>query len=132
MQMQYSGSPIVICTLVTSLLVSISPRTFAAESSQVAFNNRCRTCHSIKASDNRMGPTLHGVIGRKAGSLSEFVGFSQALKSSGIVWDADTLNKFIENPDSLVPGNNMKPYPGITDEGERTQIVDYLASLSAE
>ena len=130
--MQYSAARIVMCTLVTSLLVWISPRIIAAESDQVAFNNRCRTCHSIKAGDNRMGPSLHGVAGRKAGSLGEFAGYSQALKSSGIVWDADTLNKFIANPDAVVPGNNMKPYPGITDEAERARIVAYLAPQSGE
>jgi cytochrome c len=104
----------------------------AAESNQVAFNNRCRTCHSVKADDNRLGPSLHNIVGRKAGALSEYAAYSQAMKSSGIVWDEATLNKFIENPDAVVPGNNMKPYPGITDESERKQIVEYLASLSKQ
>ena len=53
---------------------------------QMAFNNACRTCHSIKEGDNRLGPSLHGVVGRKAGSLEGFA-FSSAMKSAGIVWD---------------------------------------------
>jgi cytochrome c len=101
----------------------------AAESGQAVFNNRCRTCHSVKEGDNRLGPSLNGVVGRKAGSLSGFAAYSQALKSSGITWDAGTLEKFIANPDEVVPGNNMKPFPGINDETERKQIIEYLSSL---
>jgi cytochrome c len=104
----------------------------AAESNQVAFNNRCRTCHSVKADDNRLGPSLHRIVGRKAGALSEYAAYSQAMKSAGIVWDEAKLNQFIENPDAVVPGNNMKPYPGITDESERKQIVEYLSSISKQ
>lgn len=123
-------SLIAMCALATSLFTP-SPA-WAAESDQVAFNNRCRTCHSVKADDNRLGPSLHKIVGRKAGSLSGYASYSQALKGAGIVWDAATLSKFIENPDAVVPGNNMKPYPGITDEAERKQIVDYLSSISEE
>jgi cytochrome c len=104
----------------------------AAESGQVKFNNRCRTCHSVKEGDNRLGPSLHNIFGAKAGSSSGFASYSQALRNSGVVWAEDTLEKFIENPDALIPGNNMKPYAGITDEAERKQIVEYLKSLRQE
>ncbi len=53
---------------------------------QVAFNNACRTCHSFKADDNRLGPTLHGIVGRKAGSIEGFA-FSPSMKASGVTWD---------------------------------------------
>ncbi len=99
---------------------------FAAEPGQVTFNNRCRTCHSVREGDNRLGPSLHNIFGAKAGSSSGFEAYSQAMRNSGIVWNEETLNKFIENPDALVPGNNMKPYPGIQDEAERKEIVNYL------
>jgi cytochrome c len=123
-----SATRVAICALATALS-ALTP-TEAAESNQVAFNNRCRTCHSVKADDNRPGPSLHNILGRKAGAVSEYAAYSQAMKTSGIVWDEATLSKFIENPDAVVPGNNMKPYAGITDESERTQIVEYLASIS--
>ena len=98
------------------------------EGGKVAFNNNCRTCHSFKEGDNRLGPTLHGIVGRKAGSIEGFQ-FSSAMKSSGITWDAATLDKFIANPDMVVHGNAMKPFGGIADASERTKIVDYLATL---
>lgn len=100
----------------------------ASEDGKVAFNNNCRTCHSFKEGDNRLGPTLHGIVGRKAGSIAGFQ-FSPAMKDSGITWDAATLDKFITNPEMVVHGNSMKPFGGIADASERTKIVAYLQSL---
>jgi cytochrome c len=115
---------------VLSLLASLAPVAAAEEESEgkVAFNNACRTCHSFKAGDNRLGPSLHGIVGRKAGSMEGFA-FSSAMKSSGITWDPSNLDQFIENPEKVVHGNGMKPFGGIADAGERKKIVDYLGTL---
>lgn len=104
--------------------------THGAEPGQLAFNNRCRTCHSVKEGDNRQGPSLHAIIGRKAGSSSGYATYSQALTNSKIVWDEKTLDAFIANPDAVVPGHNMRPYSGLPDAQERQEIVGYLTSLS--
>lgn len=96
-----------------------------ADAGQLVFNNACRTCHSVQEGDNRLGPSLAGVVGRKAGSSPGF-GYSDALKASGITWDDATLDHFIANPDEVVPGNRMKPYGGIADADERAKIVAYL------
>jgi cytochrome c len=95
---------------------------------KVAFNTSCRTCHSIKEGDNRLGPNLHNIIGREAGSAE--YSYSPAMRGSDVVWDAETLDRFIENPDAAVPGNNMKPYGGISDKEVRASIVDYLSTAS--
>lgn len=95
---------------------------------KVAFNNACRTCHSFKEGDNRLGPSLHGIVGRKAGSIDGFA-FSSAMKNSGITWDEANLDKFIANPDNVVHGNAMKPFGGISDASERAKIVSYLKTL---
>jgi cytochrome c len=99
----------------------------AQEDGQTAFNTSCRTCHTMKEGDNRLGPSLAGVVGRKAGSLPGY-NYSSSMKQSGITWDAATLDQFIANPDQVVSGNNMKPYGGITDAAQRKTIVDFLAS----
>jgi len=104
----------------------------AAEPGQLAFNNRCRTCHSVRESDNRLGPSLHGIVGSKAGASSGYPNYSQSLTNSGVVWNEETLNKFIENPESVIPGNNMKPYGGLSDEAERKEIVEYLKAQSGK
>jgi cytochrome c len=102
----------------------------AASDGQVKFNNHCRTCHSVKKDDNRLGPSLHDIFGAKAGAAAEYPNYSQGLKSSGIVWDEETLDQFIANPDSVIPNNNMKPYKGVPDKTVRAAIVDYLKSAS--
>ena len=95
---------------------------------QAAFNNNCRTCHSAKEGDNRLGPSLHGIVGTKAGSRPGYPNYSGALKGSGITWDASTLDRFIANPDAVVPNNNMKPFKGVPDAAVRKSIVDYLST----
>src|SRR5262245_41207091 len=79
------------------------------EPGQLTFNNACRTCHTTKGGDNRLGPNLHNIIGRKAGSLQNY-GYSSAMKGADFVWDKERLDRFIATPDEVVPGNNMKPY----------------------
>ena len=95
-------------------------------SGQQAFNNACRTCHIVREGDNRLGPNLHGIVGRKAGSLPDYA-FSSAMKEAGFVWDAEKLDRFIANPDEVVPGNNMKPYGGLPSSEERKKIIAFLA-----
>jgi cytochrome c len=114
-----------------ALLASFAPALAAQEESddgKVAYNNACRTCHSFKPGDNRLGPTLHGVVGRKAGSVEGFA-FSPAMKDSGITWDEATLDKFITSPNQVVSGNKMQPFGGVADAGDRKKIVDYLKTL---
>ncbi len=97
----------------------------AEKDGQAVFNNACHTCHSIKPGDNRLGPSLGGIIGKKAGS-SEGYAYSPAMKQAGITWDEKNLDAFIANPDSVVQGNNMKPYTGMTNAGDRATIIEYL------
>src|SRR6266516_5223813 len=94
-------------------------------SEQQVFNNACRTCHTIKEGDNRLGPNLYKVVGRKAGSLPNY-GYSSAMQSADFVWDKATLDRFIANPDSVVNGNKMKPYGGLASSADRAKLVDFL------
>lgn len=98
-----------------------------AEDGEQLYNNNCRTCHSWKAGDNRLGPNLQGIIGRKAGAADGFA-YSDSMKNAGITWDEATLDKFIASPDSVVANNNMKPFNGISDAATRKSIVDFLKS----
>ena len=99
----------------------------ADEAGKEVFNNNCRTCHSWKKDDNRLGPHLHAIVGRKAGSVAGFA-YSGSMKNSGVTWDESSLDKFIANPDSVVPNNKMKPYTGIADAATRKQIIEFLKS----
>lgn len=95
---------------------------------QTAFNNNCRTCHSAKPGDNRLGPSLAGIVGAKAGTRPGYANYSQAMSASDIVWDEETLDRFIENPEAVVPNNNMKPFKGVPDPDVRKRIIEALKS----
>jgi cytochrome c len=95
-------------------------------SGQLAFNNACRTCHLTREGDNRLGPNLHKIVGRKAGSSPNY-NYSSAMKEADFVWDEAKLDRFIANPDEVVPGNNMKPYGGLTSKDDRAKIIAFLA-----
>ena len=99
-----------------------------AISGQQVFNNACRTCHTTKEGDNRLGPHLHKIIGRKAGSLPNY-GYSSSMKGAGFVWDKEKLERFIANPDEMVPGNSMKPYGGLASADSRAKVIGFLQSL---
>ena len=120
-------------TIVRSLLavaLTASPafaEQSADDSGQLLFNNACRTCHSLKEGDNRLGPNLFKIVGRKAGALPKY-SYSGAMKDADMVWDKATLDRFIANPDQVVPGHNMKPYGGLASSEERTKIIAFLAS----
>jgi cytochrome c len=96
------------------------------DAAQQAFNNSCRTCHSVKEDDNRLGPNLSKIIGRKAGSLPNY-NYSPAMKDAGFVWDHDKLTRFIVKPNEVVSGNKMQPYGGVSPE-EAGKIIAYLQS----
>jgi cytochrome c len=87
--------------------------------------DECAACHSPdRAAKDTVGPSLHGVVGRKAGEGTEFR-YSPAMKRSGITWNADTLNNFIADPQKLVPGNRM-PYSGLPEAKDRADLLAYL------
>ena len=84
----------------------------------------CAACHKIERSADSLGPDLHGVFGRKAGTLADFR-YSPALKRSGITWTPQTLDTFLADPQKVVPANRM-PYAGLADTSDRADLIAYL------
>jgi cytochrome c len=102
----------------------------SAQDLEITFNDHCRECHSFVKDDNRLGPSLYGVVGRKAGVEAGY-GYTQSMKDSGVTWDEATLDKWIADPGAVVPGNGMSPpYSGIDDPAIRKRIVAYLKTLA--
>ena len=117
--------------LMTGLvLLSASGAPSAADPPRGAqiFRN-CMACHSIEPGQNMTGPSLAGVVGRKAGSLPSFHRYSNALQRSGIVWNEKTLDAWIRSPAELVPDNEMR-FPGIPDAGVRADLIAFLKQAS--
>lgn len=84
----------------------------------------CSGCHSLKPGEIRVGPSLAGLIGRKAGSVPGY-GYSPALKNAAVVWDEKTLDAWLANPRKLVPGNRML-FRGLKKGENRTDIIAFL------
>ncbi|HYM73647.1 MAG TPA: cytochrome c family protein [Stellaceae bacterium] len=86
---------------------------------------RCKICHTLdKGGRTMVGPNLHGVFGRKAGTAANFSA-SDAMKNSNIVWDDETLAKFLRDPKNSLPGNRMS-FPGITDDAVLAEVIARL------
>lgn len=123
--------PAIACGALTLLLTapsSLAQQPASSDAAQQAFNNSCRTCHSVKEGDNRLGPNLNKIVGRKAGALPNY-NYSPSMKEAGFVWDQDKLTRFLVKPDEVVSGNKMQPYGGVSPD-EAAKVVAYLQSAS--
>ena len=93
--------------------------------------NACAVCHSVREGDAaRVGPNLFGIYGEAAGQREGFA-YSPAMRDSGLTWDDETLDAFIENPRTLISGNRMA-FPGQRDAAKRANIIAYLKTLQAD
>ncbi len=86
--------------------------------------NKCKICHSLKKGKKKIGPSLHGVIGRTAGTVKGFR-YSKAMKKSGVVWDDKSLDTFLTKPKKFVPGTKMA-FGGIKKQKDRDNLIAYL------
>jgi nitrite reductase (NO-forming) len=89
---------------------------------------KCQACHSLEPAKNGLGPSLAGLIGKKASSVPNY-NYSPAMKGSNLTWDVGTLDAYLSDPQKLVPGNKM-PFPGLKTENERNAVIAFLASTS--
>ncbi len=90
---------------------------------------KCQACHSLDAGRNLVGPSLHDLAGRKAGTLAGF-NYSPAMKNSNITWDAKSLDAYLAAPAQVVPGNKM-PFPGLKTDHDRADVIAYLLAQNA-
>lgn len=89
----------------------------------------CKACHTIDVGGpNRVGPNLHGIIGRQAGSVAGF-SYSEAMKKSETVWDEANLDKYLADPKAQVPGNKMA-FAGVKNDQARRDLIAFLKKNS--
>jgi len=84
----------------------------------------CKGCHSLDRSAKSVGPSLYGIFDRKAGAGKDF-NYSPAMRRSGIVWTAETLDRFIDDPKRAVPNNRMI-FPGIPNAQQRADLIAFM------
>lgn len=85
---------------------------------------QCATCHALKEGENRTGSSLHGIIGRTAGTVEGY-NYSKANRESGIVWSEQELFAYLENPRKTIPGTKMA-FVGLKKPGDRANLIAYL------
>jgi cytochrome c len=111
---------------VTLVLVGGAASAQDAKHGQTVFATYCAMCHSAAAGRTLMGPSLHDVVGRKAGALAGF-SYSPAMASSGLTWTAGSLDSYIDNPKVFVPKNRMN-FQGLHKPQDRADLIAFLAS----
>jgi cytochrome c len=133
MEVVVKGSPVSSCirrTVIAGLLLAGSATAALAADPAAGgkiFKAQCGICHAVAAGENRIGPTLFGVVGRPAGTVPGF-NYTADHKKLGIAWDAATLDKYLTNPRAMVPDTSMV-YAGLKDDAERADLVAYLGTL---
>jgi len=114
-----------------TVVVTLSQPSMAAgdpKKGKDVFAEECGDCHSALPGKNKKAPGLFGVMGRKAGAVTDFSGYSEAMKHSEIIWSADKIDSYIAQPKKVVPGGKMK-YDGLDDSAARADVIAYLLSL---
>ena len=111
--------------LVTLLCLSVGPAFAGNADGGKRLFNQCISCHSVAANTpKKVGPHLGGLIGRQAGSVADF-SYSKAMRDSGVVWNEETLAKYIERPSDFIKGGKMV-YAGMRKESDRADLIAYL------
>jgi cytochrome c len=87
---------------------------------------QCKTCHVTDRGQNRIGPSLAGIVGREAGTVAGY-NYTPANKNSGITWSKEKLFQYLENPQRVVPGTKMA-FAGIPDPQKRADLIEWLAT----
>lgn len=86
----------------------------------------CQACHSLKEGEaHKTGPNLHGLFGKKAATAEGYANYSEAMKTSGIVWGETELKEWLAKPTDYLPGTSMA-FIGIEDEAKQQALIDYL------
>lgn len=89
---------------------------------------QCRACHSVDAGKNGLGPSLYGIVGRKAASAEGFKTYSPAMQKSGLTWTEDNLKKYLTDPKGFIAGNRMV-FAGLKKPGDADNVIAYLKTL---
>ena len=89
---------------------------------------KCKACHDMKPGKNKVGPSLHGVVGRAAGAVEKFK-YSKAMKASGLTWDKATITAYLKDPKGFVPKNKMA-FKGLKKDADIENVIAYIEDKS--
>jgi cytochrome c len=104
-----------------------TPTAARAQDGDVLFRRQCAICHAVQAGQNKIGPSMVGVAGEKAGRAPGFE-YSEALKSANITWTDDVLTKYIADPKAIIPGGKMA-FAGLKKPEDVQAVIAYIKTL---
>lgn len=117
--------PLVLGAVVLAATATVVPAQAAGDPAKgKTVYARCAACHDLNTGATRLGPSMKGVMGRKAGAVAGFA-YSPALKAKGIAWNPQTLDAYLAAPAKYIPGNKM-PFAGIPNAQDRADLIAYL------
>lgn len=123
----FRSLPAVMLAVLAGGLVRPALAAGDVEKGKDVFATECAECHSVRDGKNKKGPSMFGVVGRKAATVADAT-YSDALKASGVLWTPDKIDAYVAAPKKFVPGGKMK-YDGLASGAERADLLAYLATL---
>jgi cytochrome c2 len=121
-------SPTKASILLISVLLISSPALAAGDptAGEKVFASHCAVCHATAPGENKIGPSLAGIVGSKSGTVPGF-DFSPAMKNANVTWDDADLDKFLANPAGFIHGTKM--FVNLPNETDRQNVIAYLDRL---
>ena len=119
---------IVSAMMVTALTAASPAMAGDTEKGEKVFK-KCKACHVVEKEQHKTGPHLVNLFGREAGSVDGYKKYSKQMKASGIVWDEDTLDGYLEAPKKYVKGTRMA-FAGLRKDADRKNVIAYLRQFS--
>jgi len=116
-----AGAPLIKVLATSTALAAGDPT-----AGQAVFAAHCAACHSTNA-DNKLGPSLAGIVGSKSGTVPGF-NFSPAMKEANVTWDEGNLDKYLANPNGFIHGTKM--FVNLPSETDRANVIAYLNTLN--
>jgi cytochrome c2 len=107
-------------------LIAMAPARADEAAGEAVFKKYCQVCHATEAGKNKIGPSLAGIVGRKAGSVPGYT-YTEANKNSGVTWDDKTLDTYLTDPKKFIPGTKML-FAGVKNDADRQSLIDFLKS----
>ena len=93
--------------------------------------NACKACHSLAQGEHKIGPSLYGLFGRRAGSVPDFLNYSRAMQETEIVWTEATVSAFLKAPSDYITGTNM-PFTGLVSDRQVDELIAFLKRIAAD